>query len=195
MTRRDIKDLEKQKFNKDGEVRTNNGESESNINNHESNNQKLDKLTEIDNKLEMLLERIGNIEDGTGTSNKAKVTSRGQLVTSPLEFSEVYNTVITEANTAFNIIEPKPNKRFVITDIILYANKDVGINDATITIYGSDAANSLEVLGVVTSLELPKKDKIIMNGLNILSTPGLWINIKSNETIIYVTMAGYYITK
>jgi len=40
---------------------------------------------------------------------------------------------------------------------------------------------------------MPKNTTRDITGLNLLTSPGVWINIKTNDDIIYVTLMGYYI--
>ena len=70
------------------------------------------------------------IKDGKGRGGEVCVTSRNQLVVAPLDFSTAYNVEADVINTAFNFVPPIAGKRFVITDILLYANKSVGASDA-----------------------------------------------------------------
>ena len=54
----------------------------------------------------------------------ASVTRRGQLVTAPLSYSEFYTNTAIATATAYNLVPPKTGKKFVITDIILAADRD-----------------------------------------------------------------------
>ena len=133
------------------------------------------------------------IKDGWGNGNTACVTSRGQLITSPLDFSLIYNVKAELVNTAYNIVPPVTGKVFVVTDLILYANKSVGAGDATVTIYASDGPDSLTEVGVFFTQEMVKQTTIALSGLNIIGTEGLWINVKTDDDDVFVNMAGYYV--
>ena len=41
--------------------------------------------------------------------------------------------------------------------------------------------------------EIKKNDTIIMNGLNIITGEGVWINIKTDDNTVFANMAGYYV--
>jgi len=61
------------------------------------------------------------------TNVSVKVTSRGQLVTSPLEFSDPVFQSLDVDDTAENFFRPMPGKRLVITDIIIQTDRNVSI--------------------------------------------------------------------
>jgi hypothetical protein len=133
------------------------------------------------------------IKDGKGNGGEACVTRRNQLIVAPLDFSLIYNVKAELVNTAYNIVPPETGKAFVVTDLIVYANKSVGAADATVVIYASDGPNSLTEVGVFFTQEMVKQTTLTMTGLNIFSPAGLWINVKTDDDDIFVNMAGYYV--
>jgi hypothetical protein len=133
------------------------------------------------------------IIDGRGTSSKAKVTSRGQLVTAPLDFSISYTQEVNATATAFNFVGPETNKRFVITDILLYANKNIGVNDASIQIYEADSDTETTVSKTILDIEMLKQTSRDITGLNLIITEGKWVNIKTDDATIFATIMGYYV--
>jgi len=134
-----------------------------------------------------------NISDGSGTNNNAKVTSRGQLVVAPLEFSKMYNAQVDATCTAFNLTPPETKQQFVITDIILHANKSVGVNDATVVLYEASAVDTLTEDTVIIEQEMLKQSTLSLTGLNIIISEGKWVNIKTNDATIFANIGGYYI--
>ena len=123
----------------------------------------------------------------------AQVTRRNQLVVAPLDFSQFYNVKAELVNTAYNLITPKTRKCFVITDVILYANKNVGVSDATVVLYESDGPSSLTETNVIINQEMPKYNTLPLTGLNVNTAEGAWINIKTDDDDIFANIAGYYI--
>ena len=109
----------------------------------------------------------GRIEDGWGKGVKACVSTRGQLVTAPLEFSTFYNVKAEAAATGYNLVPPKTGKRFVITDIMLYANKNVGAADATVDLYEASSTTSTTVDTSILNTEMLKQTTLALTGLNI----------------------------
>lgn len=138
---------------------------------------------------------VANVEikDSRGTGCSARVTKRGQLVTAPLGFSVMYPKKLDTINTAFNYIGPISKKIFVITDIIIYANKDVGPNDAAVDIYEADSDTSTTILRSIFQTEIPKFSNFIMTGLNLITNEGVWLNGKTDDNSIFTNIGGYYI--
>ena len=66
-----------------------------------------------------------NIIDGAGTQVAAKVTTIGQLITAPYTYDEVSAATLDVDDTAVNFFGPKTGKQFVLTVILLTANKSV----------------------------------------------------------------------
>lgn len=133
------------------------------------------------------------IRDGWGTGTRACVTPRGQLVTAPLEYSTFYNTTANVDDTAFNLVTPQSNKRFVITTITLYANKNVGILDAVVDLYEASSPSSTTIDKQLLKQEMPQKTSLVLTGLNIIVTEGKWINVKTDDNDVFVNIAGYYV--
>lgn len=132
--------------------------------------------------------------DSTGSKNGAKVTNRGQLVVSPLDYSTSYQQNLVLVDTAYNYISPLPGKRFVITDIILSANKDVSATvESTITIYESTSSTSTTASRTIYETGLIKLTQQTLVGLNLITTEGTFINGKCTDNSIFSTIMGYYI--
>ena len=134
------------------------------------------------------------LRDGRGTSNKVKVTSRGQLIVAPLEFSTAYTLTVASPSTAYNLVPPKMNHRFVITDILLYADKGVGASDARVNLYEATSATATTIDVDILDIEMVKSTARDMTGLNLIVTESRWVNIKTDDSTIYATVMGYYIT-
>jgi hypothetical protein len=135
-----------------------------------------------------------SITDGSGTGVQATVTSRGQLVVSPLDFSTAYNATAGTANVAASFFGPISSKRFIITGISLYANQNVSNTvDAVVDIYESDSATSTTISQSVFQTNMTRKDRLSLTGLNLIVTEGVWLNLKTSDDDVYGTVFGYYI--
>ena len=135
-----------------------------------------------------------NITDGSGSDYLAKVTSRGELVVGQLDFSSAYNATADVAGTGYNLVEPKAGCRFVITAILVYADKDVGVNDATVTIYEASAPDTATVDDTIATFEIPEKTARDWVGLNLIVSEGKWVNIKTDDDDVFATILGYYVS-
>jgi len=132
------------------------------------------------------------VTDGLGGLGKVRVTKRCQLVTAPLEFSTFFLAEATTINTAFNVVTPKTNKQFVITDIILYADRSVGANGAITVLYEATADNTITISTTIFQQEIPKQTNLALTGLNIIVTEGKWINLKTDDNNVSANIGGYF---
>lgn len=135
-----------------------------------------------------------SLTDGKGTNAQAQVTSRGQLVVAPIDYSIAYNATAGTANVAANLLEPVTSKRFVITAITLYANQGVSNTaDATVDLYEATSSTSTTISKSVLQTNMVRQDRIILTGLNLILTEGVWLNLKTTDDDVYGTVFGYYI--
>jgi hypothetical protein len=132
------------------------------------------------------------IADGLGGSSHAHVNGAGVVAVGPLDYSKSYNATAAVANTAYNLIEPKAGQIFVVTAILLYANKNVGVNDATVELYEADAIDTTTVFRSVLQTEMPQKTTRDLTGLNLQISAGKWLNVKTDDDDIFCTVLGYY---
>jgi hypothetical protein len=121
----------------------------------------------------------------------ARVTEFGQLVVSPIAYSVPVADTLTVINTAYNFVEPEAGHQIVITDVILTADKTVGVNGAAVEIYTADSPTSTVVTKSVLDIEMLKNTSRDLIGLNFLVGKGRWVNAKSDDVNIQVTI-GYY---
>ena len=137
---------------------------------------------------------IKTVIKSTGDGNEAIVTHRGQLVTAPLSFSEAYTATANATATAFVLAPAKVGKRFVITDILLDADKNVSANTAgTVELYEATDSTNTTVAKSILSIEMLKNTNRSITGLNLIVTENVWLNIKTSDATIYATILGYYV--
>ena len=134
------------------------------------------------------------IKDGWGSGQEACVTDRGQLVIAPLSYSLSYTVTAAVNNQAYNFVIPLAGKRFVVTDILLYANKGVGASDATVDVYEADSATETTISKSILALEMLKNSSRDMIGLNLIITEGKFLNIKTDDNTVFATVMGYYVS-
>ena len=120
-----------------------------------------------------------------------EVTRFGQLVTAPLEYSTPVSVRMTVANQAYNLVRPEQLTGITITAYSVATRRSVGINGAEVIIYEADAADSLDVLSEIQPFDLPQQEFKSMTPLNILATPGRFINAKSDDVEVIVTLHFY----
>jgi hypothetical protein len=131
---------------------------------------------------------------GGSRNTGARVTQRGQLVVAPLEYSRFYTGTATLVNTAVNLVKPQTHKKFVITDIIISSNRDVGVNGAIVDIYEALSPSTTTVTREIYQDEVAKQTRASLIGLNVLIVDeGRWINFKTDDASVRCNLAGYYI--
>ena len=136
------------------------------------------------------------IVDGRGSKNFAKVTTIGQLITAPFAYDEVSHVELDVINTAYNFFTPKTSEQFVITSFYAKADKGVSsVTEADFIIYESLSASSTTVDKVLFQTAMLQYDQVTMTGINILVNEGRWINAKTTDDDVHVTIMGYYIPK
>lgn len=138
---------------------------------------------------------LHTVQKDADHNTSAKVSKRGQTIVAPLAYSKFYFASAVVINTAYNLVIPKPGKKFVITDIILSADKGVsGTNGAIVELYEAETPNTLVVSTSIYTDEILKLDRVVLTGLNVLIvTEGRWINVKTNDNTVRASVAGYYI--
>lgn len=132
--------------------------------------------------------------DGRGTGGQACVTQYGQVVVAPTDFSASSTVKMEAIDTAYNYIIPLSGSKIVITDILLYANRNVGVNDATVDIYTSDVGPAeTTIKETLLETEMLKQASRDLIGLNLIVEEGRWVNGKTDDDDIFCTIMYYYI--
>ncbi len=133
------------------------------------------------------------IKDGGGTKSNARVTKNGQLVTSPISYDETVYKELAADDTAYNFYAAKPGQRFVITLIRAKADKQVSTTvDADVVIYEASSSSTTTVDKVLHQEAMVQGDNVTMN-TNILVTEGKYVNAKTTDDDIHMTIMGYYL--
>ena len=122
---------------------------------------------------------------------RARVSDFGQLAVAPLAYSKPSFKKLILNDTAYSFISPEEGHQIVITDIILTANKNVGINDATVDIYEAESPTTTTITQSIIELEMIKQSNLSLTGLNLLIPEGLWVNAKTDDNDIFVTLMYY----
>ena len=134
------------------------------------------------------------IQDGSGASYLAKVTENGQLVTAPISYSGPYTAEVSSVNTATTVALPRIGYRFVVTGILLDADKNVSASTAgTVVLYEGDSVDDVTGSKTILSIEMLKNTSRSITGLNLIITEGVWLSIKTTDATVFATILGYYL--
>lgn len=129
-----------------------------------------------------------------GSGATAKITKSGELVVAPLSYDEVANQTLDSANTAENFFTPKSQQQFVITTILLNADKSV-TTDVIVDVYEADSLTSITIDKAILHVEILKNGQRDITGLHLLINTGVFINAKADDANVNITIMGYYIKK
>jgi len=133
------------------------------------------------------------LKSGDGNPFSAHITDFGALAVAPLKFSTPQFVELTAANVPGNFVSPTPGSSIVITDITIHANRNVGVNDATVEIYEASGIDVTAAIKTIFKQEVPKNSTLPLNGLHWMARPGAFLNVKSNDTIVFVNLACYFV--
>ena len=133
------------------------------------------------------------LQDSKGTKNGVRVSDAGQLVTAPLAYSTPIARTLGTANTAVNVIAPNTGCRIVITDVVIYGNRQIGANDATFVLYEASSIDTTTVDKTIMQFEVLKQSSIVMTGLNIITNTGVFINAKTDDDDVFLFVGAYFI--
>ncbi len=124
----------------------------------------------------------------------AKVTELGQLVVAPLAYDETEFRELAVADTAYNFYVPRSGKQFIITGIRAKADRQVSpTSDADVVIYEAAAPDTTTVSKVLYREAMVQGEFATLLPLNILVNTGVWVNAKTSDDDIHMTIFGYYI--
>lgn len=130
-------------------------------------------------------------QDGT----TADVSTRGELITGPVEYSTSFVAVLGTDDVGVEFVSPVAGKRVVVTGVVLSADKNVsGTVEAEVEIYESetglgDNTGSKSLLQV----DLLKQERFALTGVQILTNPARWIMAKTTDDNVKCTLLYYYV--
>lgn len=134
------------------------------------------------------------VGDGRGNKFLATVSYRGELIVGPLSYSDTKFVELATANTAYNFYTAKVGKKFLITGIVAKADKQVSSTvDADVVVYESSASDSLTVDKVLFQAAMVQGDQVVLLPLNILTNEAVYINSKTTDDDVHMTIMGYYV--
>jgi len=133
------------------------------------------------------------IKDGYGTNNKAKVSEYGQLVVGAIDYSVPSVQEMGVASTGYMFIPPQAGKRIVITQMVLFANRNVSATtEADVEIYESTTGDGTTVETSLLQVGLLKQTLLPLQ-LNLITSEGTWVMGKTSDDDVTVSIYYYYI--
>lgn len=130
----------------------------------------------------------------SATGVEAKITPSGQLVVGTVAYDLVKFIEMDLVDTAYNFVEPRTGKQFVITGLRLKADRGVSTTaDAEVIFFEATSATSTTVSKVLFQENLVRGESATLMPLNIITAEGTWLNGTTTDDDIFATLMGYYI--
>ena len=134
------------------------------------------------------------LSDGAGGGHLARVTHAGELVVVRGNYDTTTAKTLSLTNTAYNVALPLTNKKFIITGLIVNTGNDVSPTaGATVVLYEASSDTTTTVDKNLITLVVPDNSTVPITGLLIESTVGKYINIKTDDATVNITLLGYYL--
>ena len=122
----------------------------------------------------------------------ARVTKFGQLVVAPLQYSTPVDDNLNVIDTAFNFVQPQQDHSIVITDILVNADNSVSnVTPAEVEIYEATTADTTTIDTGIISPRVVRAANLSLTGLNLLVPEGKFVNAKTNDNNVLVTIMFY----
>jgi len=149
-----------------------------------------------------LLEKIALHSDPAGAlpvrlmasgSQQVAVNEAGELLVSdgPYDLAQFHE--LDTINTAYNFYGPRGREQFVITGFLIHGDKDVSVDGGTLVIYESDQPDSTTEDRVLVKVQVAKNQSIPFPNIRILCNKGVYINGKTDDDDVHMTIFGHYV--
>lgn len=132
-----------------------------------------------------------NIEQA---GNLVKVTKSGELVVGQVSYDESEYRGLATPGDAYNFFKPLSGKQFVMTGFIAVSDKNITA-DAILEIYEANSTSSTTPLKETVTVALTKNAVVSPTPLRSLISKGVWLNAKTDDATIHLTIFGYYINE
>ena len=118
----------------------------------------------------------------------------GELLVSDGPYDLAKFNELGEINTAYNFYGPKGHEQFVITGFLIYGDKQVNsATNATVIIYEADQSDSATTDRILVQVEVGQNQSIPFPNIRILCNKGVYINAKTDDDDIHMTIFGHYV--
>jgi len=125
-------------------------------------------------------------------ANGIAASKIGQLIVAPYAYNDAIALTLDVAGTGYNFFKPRVGMRFVVTGILLTADSNV-TGSALIDVYEGTTETDTVIDKSILHVEILKNGARDLLGWNYLATEGKYINAKTDDDDVFVTMLGYYV--
>lgn len=125
---------------------------------------------------------------------EAQISPSGELATAPRHYDETEFNELAEDNTGYNFYQPKAGQQFVITGFIAVGDQQItGNSNANVVIYEAADTGTITVDKILVQFVIKQDQDIAPTGLHVLVRPGKFINAKTDDDDVHMTLMGYFI--
>ena len=121
-----------------------------------------------------------------------RATSIGELVVGTFSREKAKTLRLNVNNIAFNFASPVTGKTFIVKGILLVPTSGI-VGTANINIYEASSEISTTIDESIFDVELLKNQIIPLSPLDIEISEGAWLNAKTDDNTVVVTILGYYV--
>lgn len=135
---------------------------------------------------------INTVITDSKTKKSAKVTSNGELITAPFNFDMGIRKVLNATGTAFNHVVPKSGEKFIITGLIINADKNV-TSSAVTEFYEADSPTNTTASEGLVTIDVPKNETVVITGINMETNQGVYLNSKTDDATVNFMVLGHFV--
>ena len=130
----------------------------------------------------------------TSNSNQASITSQGALVVAPYAYNESVFKELGTDDAGFTFYNPVVGRRFILDGFLAYGDKQVAsVTNATVVIFEATSKDSSTVSKILFQFEIGQNQSISFSGTNIRAREGFFINAKTDDDDVHMTILGYFV--
>jgi hypothetical protein len=123
-----------------------------------------------------------------------RINENGELLISSGPYDLAEFNELASPNTAYNFYKPLGSDQFVITGFLVYGDKQVStLANATVVIYEADQPDTVTEKRVLIQFEVGQNQSIPFPNIRILCNKGVYINAKTDDDDIHMTIFGHYV--
>jgi hypothetical protein len=123
-----------------------------------------------------------------------RINENGELLISSGPYDLAEFNELASPNTAYNFYKPLGSDQFVITGFLVYGDKQVStLTNATVVIYEADQPDTVTEKRVLIQFEVGQNQSIPFPNIRILCNKGVYINAKTDDDDIHMTIFGHYV--
>lgn len=129
-----------------------------------------------------------------GALRNARITRSGAVVVAPFAYDETEFNLLGTDDVGVTFYKPKVGERFVITGMLAAGNLSISANAlAVVIVYESANEDSATSTKIRLEFGITRLQVEHISPLNILVNEGVFLNAKTDDDDVFLTIMGYYI--